>query len=71
MTGFDNIETCDYAPVPLTSMGVPTTQMGRKAMKSVIRQIEASDQEEPEVVNLEAEMTVRESTAPVKETVSA
>lgn len=71
VTGFDNIETCDYAPVPLTSMGVPTTQMGRKAMKGVIRQIEASDQEEPEVVNLEAEMTVRESTAPVKEAVSA
>jgi len=31
VTGFDNIKTCDYAPVPLTSMGVPTTEMGRKA----------------------------------------
>ena len=27
VTGFDNIETCDYAPVPLTSMGMPTTEM--------------------------------------------
>jgi len=71
VTGFDNIETCNYAPVPLTSMGVPTTEMGRTATEMLIRQIEASDQEEPEVVNLEAEMTVRDSTAPAKETVSA
>lgn len=71
VTGFDNIETCDYAPVPLTSMGVPTTEMGRKAMEVLIRQIESSKQHEPEVVNLEAEMTVRASTAPVKTAASA
>ena len=71
VTGFDNIRTCDYAPVPLTSMGVPTKKMGRKAMEVLIRQLENSDQDEPEVVNLEAEMTVRASTAPVEETVSA
>lgn len=71
VAGFDNVKTCDYAPVPLTSMGVPTTQMGRKAMEVLIRHIEASDHDGPEVVNLEAGMTVRESTAPVKEAVSA
>jgi LacI family transcriptional regulator/LacI family repressor for deo operon, udp, cdd, tsx, nupC, and nupG len=64
VTGFDDIEPCKYAPVPLTSMGVPTTEMGRTAMEVLIRQIEASGQPEPEVVNLEAEMTVRASTAP-------
>lgn len=68
VTGFDNIETCDYAPVPLTSMGVPTQKMGRTAMEVLIRQIENGDRKEPEVVTLEAEMTVRASTAPVKET---
>lgn len=71
VTGFDNIETCDYAPVPLTSMGVPTAKMGRAATEMLVRQIEGSDQERPEVMNLEAEMTVRASTAPVPETVSA
>ena len=70
VTGFDNIELCDYAPVPLTSMGVPTTEMGRTAMEVLIRQIEASDHHEPEVVNLEAELTVRDSTAPVETAVS-
>lgn len=71
VTGFDNIETCNYAPVPLTSMGVPTTEMGRTATEMLIRQIESPDQKEPEAMNLEAEMTVRDSTAPAKEAVSA
>ena len=71
VTGFDNIKTCDYAPVPLTSMGVPTQKMGGKAVEVLIRQVEASDSDGPEVVNLEAEMTVRASTASAKETVSA
>ena len=64
VTGFDNIKTCEYAPVPLTTMGVPTSRMGRAAVEMVIRQIEAGGQHEPEAVNLQAELTIRESTAP-------
>jgi len=71
VTGFDNIVTCEYAPVPLTSMGVPTKRMGRKAMEVLIRQIEEGDLDEPEVVMLKAEMTVRASTAPVGEPATA
>ena len=70
VTGVDNIKTCEYAPVPLTTMGVPTAEMGRAAVEMVIRQIEAGGQHEPETVNLQAELTVRDSTAPVKEAAS-
>lgn len=69
VTGFDNIKSCEYAPVPLTSMGIPTRKMGRMAMEVLVRQIENPD--EPEVVNLKAEMAVRDSTAPAEETISA
>lgn len=65
VAGFDDVKTCEYAPVPLTSMGVPTEEMGRAAVGILIRQIEASGKPESEVVNLEAELTVRESTGPV------
>lgn len=67
VTGFDNIKTCEYAPVPLTTMGVPTDEMGRVSVEVVIRQIEAGGQHDPETINLQAELTVRESTAPMKE----
>ncbi len=71
VAGFDNIKTCAYAPVPLTTMGVPTAEMGRAAVEMVVRQIEAGGQDEPDTVNLQAELTVRESTAPVTTQVSA
>lgn len=70
VTGVDNIKTCQYAPVPLTTMGVPTAEMGRTAVDLVVRQIEGGGQIDPEVVNLQAELTVRASTAPVEEMVS-
>lgn len=71
VTGFDNIRTAAYAPVPLTTLGVPTIEMGRKAVEVLTRQIEATDGRDPEVVNLEAEMTVRDSTGPVPEVVAS
>lgn len=71
VTGFDNVKTGEYAPVPLTTMGVPTAAMGKSSVEVLVRQIENSSQNEPEVVNLEVEMTVRASTAPAAETVSA
>lgn len=71
VTGFDNIKTCEYAPVPLTTMGVPTDEMGRAAVEMIIQQIEARGKHNPEIVNLKAELTVRASTASVKEAASA
>lgn len=71
VTGFDNIKTCEYAPVPLTTMGIPTIEMGRKAVDLLVRHTEASGQPDPEMVSLKPEMIVRASTAPVDETVEA
>lgn len=70
VTGFDNIKTGEYAPVPLTTMGVPTVKMGRKAVELLIRHVE-TDQREPEAVNLQAELTERASTAPLTQKVNA
>lgn len=71
VTGFDNTNPCKYAPVPLTSVGVPTVDMGRAAMEVLIRQIEGVQRSEPEIVTLEAEIVKRASTAPAKQTASA
>lgn len=62
--GFDNIDFCEYAPVPLTSVGVPTQEMGRKAVEMLVRHMESAEPGQPEVTSLKAEMTVRASTAP-------
>ena len=64
VTGFDNIEACEYAPVPLTTMGVPTHKMGRESVEVLLHHVENSGEHEPKAVNLKPEMTVRASTAP-------
>ena len=71
ITGFDNINTGEYAPVPLTTMGVPTDEMGRAAVEMVIHQIESRGQQDPQTVNLKAELVVRGSTAAVPQAASA
>ena len=63
LIGFDNVDMCDYAPVPLTTMQVPTRHMGRQAIEVLIRQMEAPDDYQPEHINLHAELMVRASTA--------
>lgn len=64
--GFDNIDFCEYAPVSLTSVGVPTRQMGKKSIEVLVRHMENPNQKEPETMSLHAELTVRDSTAPVE-----
>ncbi|PEN08904.1 LacI family transcriptional regulator [Longimonas halophila] len=71
VAGFDNIEICEYAPVPLTTIGVPTEEMGQTAVEVLLRHIESEGDHTPEVVNLEPKMTVRASTAPAPTTVKA
>lgn len=71
VTGFDGIKTGEYGSVPLTTMGVPTIEMGKKAAELLIRYIESSDQDEPEVFNLQLELIERASTAPLEQTVNA
>lgn len=71
VTGFDNIETGEYAPVPLTTMNVPTLEMGRTAVDILMRHLEAEENQKPEVIRLETEMIERASTAPVQKKVGA
>ncbi|MCX3064330.1 LacI family DNA-binding transcriptional regulator [Streptomyces beihaiensis] len=51
-----------HASVPLTSVAVPAQEMGRRAVEQVIAKIEGRGADE-EVVLIEPELTVRESTA--------
>lgn len=65
--GFDDIYLCAYAAVPLTTVRVPMREMGRCAVEVLIRQLEAGGNYSLEHVNLQAELTVRASTAPPTE----
>ncbi|MFP4229481.1 MAG: LacI family DNA-binding transcriptional regulator [Salinivenus sp.] len=67
VTGFDNIEHCEYAPVPLTTMGVPTLEMGQTSVEVLVRQIEEGGEHKPEVVNLQPTLTERDSTTTAPE----
>lgn len=62
--GFDNIAFCDSARVPLTSVRVPTYEMGREAAKLLFRQIQEGETKNPELVILTAELVHRKSCAP-------
>ena len=62
--GFDDVHLCEYAQVPLTTMRVPTQEIGRSAVELLIRQLESRGNATLEQVMLQAELTVRASTAP-------
>lgn len=62
--GFDDIHLCEYAPVPLTTLRVPTQDMGRSAVEVLLRQMESEGSAALEQVILQAELVVRASTAP-------
>lgn len=68
VVGFDDVNLCDYASVPLTTMRVPTAAMGRTAIEVLIRQMEAPEEHTPERVNLQAELIIRASAAPPHDT---
>ena len=62
--GFDDISLLAYLPLPLTSVRIPKTEMGRIATQMLIRQVESSEIVRPRKVYLDAELVVRSSTAP-------
>ncbi len=64
--GYDDINLCEYAEVPLTTMHVPKQEMGRSAVEMLIRQMESEGSYTLEQVLLQAELTVRASTAPAR-----
>ncbi|MFL5582562.1 MAG: LacI family DNA-binding transcriptional regulator [Gemmatimonadaceae bacterium] len=64
VVGFDDIPLCEYVPVPLTTMHVPTFQMGEVAARMLLRHVESREPVPPQRVDLAAELVVRSSTAP-------
>ena len=60
--GYDDIPLVSFFPVPLTSVRVPTVQMGQIASQMLIRHIESKEVVPPQKVYLTAELVVRGST---------
>ena len=68
--GFDDIPLCQYVPVPLTSVRVPTFEMGEIAARMLLQHVESNDIVPPQRVDLHAELIVRRSTTSVRAMVS-
>jgi LacI family transcriptional regulator len=64
ITGFDDLDLAAHLPPGLTTMRVPSTEMGRLAAEYLLARIEGAVV--PERVQLEAELVVRGSTGPVR-----
>ena len=61
VVGYDDIELAGFLPVPLTTVHVPTREMGRRAADLLLRQLADPDAATERVV-LDAELVVRAST---------
>ena len=62
--GFDDIPLCQYLPVPLTTVKMPTHRMGELAAQMLVRHIESKTTIPPQRVYLDATFVERASTAP-------
>lgn len=62
--GFDDISLLAYLPLPLTTVRIPKSEMGRIATQMLVRQVESKEVVRPRKVFLDAELVVRGSTAP-------
>jgi DNA-binding LacI/PurR family transcriptional regulator len=60
--GYDDIDILDYLPLPLTTMRVPKSEMGRRAAEMLIEHIESNKKLPPRKIYLEAELVIRKST---------
>lgn len=63
--GCDDIQHADYLPVPLTTVRASKREMGQRSVSLLMRQIESSEEVEPERVQLESELAVRASSRPM------
>ena len=62
LVGFDGLQILEHLPVGLTTVNIPTVEMGKRAAELVIRQIETADST-VERITLASELLVRGSTA--------
>jgi LacI family transcriptional regulator len=60
---FNDEYFCDIVKPPLTTMGIPSRQMGEMAAELLLMKIETPEEDHPECIKLREELTVRASTA--------
>jgi LacI family transcriptional regulator len=63
VVGFDDLNLLDYVSIPLTTIHVPKREMGQKAAKLLLRQIQGTGTKPPQRISLDAELVVRSTTA--------
>jgi DNA-binding LacI/PurR family transcriptional regulator len=64
VVGYDDIPLLEYLAVPLTSVRVPTHEMGRLAAELLLRHVDGGPAVPTQKIYLDAELVVRRSTAP-------
>ena len=66
VVGYDDIPLLEYLPVPLTTVRVPTVDMGRLAAELLLAQVEGGASVPTRKIYLDAELVVRGSTPAVR-----
>ena len=65
VVGYDDIEMAAYLPTPLTTVHVPSREMGRRAAALLLDQLGGEADETPQRVVLDAELVVRSTSRPL------
>jgi DNA-binding LacI/PurR family transcriptional regulator len=65
VVGYDDIQPADYLTVPLTTVRASKREMGEKAARLLLKQINAEDPVEPRHAQVESELAIRASTRPI------
>ena len=63
IVGFDGLQLLEHLPVGLTTVNIPTLEMGRRAAELLVRQLE-SGHSDVEKITLDSELLIRGSSAP-------
>ena len=65
VVGYDDIEMAAYLPTPLTTVHVPSREMGRRAATLLLRQLDGASGDTPERVVLDADLVIRATSQPL------
>ncbi len=65
IVGFDGLDLLEHLPLGLTTVNIPTNEMGRRAAELLLRQIDQGSDWPVEKIVLSAELVRRASTMPV------
>ena len=62
IVGYDDIEIMSHLPVPVTTVRVPSAEIGRVAARVLIARVEGREHSEP--LEAQAELVIRASSGP-------